>query len=469
MPSLGELVHVEALRHAARHVHHRRPSARTRRWRDAARGCARAGRSRRASRLRASSSGVWIVPQATDHVGARTSSVRVRWGVRARTPRAWPPRDDQLAHVGAGEDPRARGTGARDVGDARVLLGGGGTAEHAHARAHAAARVAAQVAVRPAEPLGAAARDRGVGAGQLGRDLGHRQRALDALEAGRAAWPRRAPARTRAPSARARSGGVRKHVPEFTSVVPPTPRPSGSRIGGEPSVVVCPPSRYRRASISGGRALKLSGSWCGPLLEHDHARPALGQLGGHHRSAGARADHADVSSSRAGSRPSLGAAQRAPARDDRLRVPAERARERRLVVARERERCACGRPARASGARASSAAPRGRRASASSSAQPHALGPGRGGEEALEALRSSEHPRCLRRRQLVDRGRRRLSRLPLCTASAARAYRSHAARRDRPRAPRTPPRRGRYSSRTEFMISWKTRLPAASTSAAMNT
>lgn len=37
--------------------------------------------------------------------------------------------------------------------------------------------------------------------------------------------------------------GVRKHVAMFTRVVPPTARPSGSTMGGVPSVTVCPASR----------------------------------------------------------------------------------------------------------------------------------------------------------------------------------------------------------------------------------
>ena len=41
-------------------------------------------------------------------------------------------------------------------------------------------------------------------------------------------WSARQRSRTRC--------GVRKQVPEFTSVVPPTPRPSGSTIGGSPTV-----------------------------------------------------------------------------------------------------------------------------------------------------------------------------------------------------------------------------------------
>jgi hypothetical protein len=32
--------------------------------------------------------------------------------------------------------------------------------------------------------------------------------------------------------------GVRKQVPELTSVVPPSPRPSGRTIGGEPTVAI---------------------------------------------------------------------------------------------------------------------------------------------------------------------------------------------------------------------------------------
>ena len=58
--------------------------------------------------------------------------------------------------------------------------------------------------------------------------------------------------------------GVRKQVPEFTSVVPPTARPSGSTIGGLPTVVSCPASRYRRVDISRGRAVNASVSHHSP-------------------------------------------------------------------------------------------------------------------------------------------------------------------------------------------------------------
>ena len=257
------------------------------------RGCARAARRRRRARCA--------------RAAAACGSCRRRARPRARAPRAAAvgaaararrargrPATTMLAHVGAGDDPRAGGLGAGDVGDAGVLLGGGRAAEHADARADAAARVAAQVAVRPAEPLGAAPRDRRVGAGQLGRDLGDRERALDALEAAVAA---RRSSSSR-PNSRAQrsstAAGVRKQVPELTSVVPPRPRPSGSRIGGDAERRSSARRRGRGgASISGGRAVKSSGSWRA-LLEHDHPRAALGQLGRRDGTAGARADHADI-------------------------------------------------------------------------------------------------------------------------------------------------------------------------------
>ena len=111
------------------------------------------------------------------HVQAHTP---VQAGLHA--PRAPAPHQHAM-YLGAGEDLRAGRLRARHVGDPRVLLRRGGATERAHPRADAAARVAAQVTVRPAQRLGAAARDRRVGARQLRRHLGDRQGALDALEA----------------------------------------------------------------------------------------------------------------------------------------------------------------------------------------------------------------------------------------------------------------------------------------------
>src|ERR1039458_5682091 len=42
---------------------------------------------------------------------------------------------------------------------------------------------------------------------------------------------------------RGTGGGVGRRVPELTRVVPPSPRPSGSRIGGAPTVAVWQESR----------------------------------------------------------------------------------------------------------------------------------------------------------------------------------------------------------------------------------
>ena len=58
--------------------------------------------------------------------------------------------------------------------------------------------------------------------------------------------------------------GVRKHVPEFTSVVPPTAFPSGSRIGGRPIVACWAASRYSRGSMSRGRAVNSAASCATP-------------------------------------------------------------------------------------------------------------------------------------------------------------------------------------------------------------
>ena len=190
---------------------------------------------------------------------------------------------------------RAGRPGLGHVGDADVLLGAGRAAERAHARADAAAHVAVQEVARPAQRLHPAPDDRRVAPGQLGRHLHDVELALDAPEARLQLGLGRAPrGRVRRASGRARRPGVRKQVPELISVVPPTARPSGSRIGGRPSVATWPASRYSRAVISRGRAVNASVSCQLALLEQRHAHPALGQLLGRHRAAGAGADHAGV-------------------------------------------------------------------------------------------------------------------------------------------------------------------------------
>ena len=58
--------------------------------------------------------------------------------------------------------------------------------------------------------------------------------------------------------ARRTRSGVRKHVPEFTTVVPPTHLPRGRGIAGRPNAKVAPPLRYRRWTRSIGGPWKSS-------------------------------------------------------------------------------------------------------------------------------------------------------------------------------------------------------------------
>ena len=165
------------------------------------------------SPLAASSSGVWIVPAAIDD--------RVRLDgdppavLRARLDRDGPrPAHHEPLRARARARERARGARGHEIGVAGVLLGAGRAAEGAHAAALAAARVAPQVAARPAEPLGAAARQRGVRAGQLGRDLGDAERLLDAVEhRGERGGGERVEAELRAPAVRARGPACGSRCP----------------------------------------------------------------------------------------------------------------------------------------------------------------------------------------------------------------------------------------------------------------
>ena len=70
------------------------------------------------------------------------------------------------------------------------------------------------------------------------------------------------------------ASGVRKQVPELTSVVPPTARPSGSRIGGRPSVACWAASRYSRGSMSRGRAVNSAAVWWPPSSSSTTRMPA---------------------------------------------------------------------------------------------------------------------------------------------------------------------------------------------------
>ena len=96
------------------------------------------------------------------------------------------------------------------------------------------------------------------------------------------------------PALAGRGRASRKQVPEFTSVVPPTALPSGSMIGGLPSVTVWPASRYSVAVMSRGRAVRADAVVVLALLEDGDAHARLGEHVGDGRAAGARADHAGV-------------------------------------------------------------------------------------------------------------------------------------------------------------------------------
>src|SRR5256885_1815302 len=93
--------------------------------------------------LRRRKSGVAIAPPAAPE-GARPN------GPRAPALHLDAPGAAALVRRGAGVP------GERHVGEAHVLLGRGGAAEGADARAHAAAHVAVEEVARPAEAVGAA-------------------------------------------------------------------------------------------------------------------------------------------------------------------------------------------------------------------------------------------------------------------------------------------------------------------------
>ena len=218
-----------------------RPSAPSRPSPDAARGCARAGPSAPPSPLRAEQHrGVDRSARRRSRAARGPSSAAPPSRRRARPRRAPGARSTTISRTSAPvEHPARRPPGARDVGDAGVLLGRRRAAERAHARADAAlARFAAGTRATSRAARRLAARPPRCAPASSGVDLGDRQRPLDPLEAPVAARSRRAPGRTRVRQRSSTRGGVRKHVPELTSVVPPMPRPSGSAIGGLPSVSV---------------------------------------------------------------------------------------------------------------------------------------------------------------------------------------------------------------------------------------
>ena len=227
-----------------------------------------------------------------------------------------------------------------------------------------------------------------------------------------------------------------------------------------PSVTVWPPSRYSRASISGGRAVNQSGSCSRPCSSTTTRAPPSASSAATHRAAGAGADHAHVGArrARAASRPSLRAPQLTPAGDDRLGVPAERARR------------APGR--RSAPSRAGCCAAH-RRAAAGPAARARAGG-GPSLEQQLQARAAAARvrPRRTRARALIRRSSIRRS-CASASAAIALAAPSRVARAGSPRRSRVQRRElraratiarertalGRYSSRTEFMISWKRGCP----------
>ena len=222
---------------------------------------------------------MWIVPAATTTVSASTVR-RPPAAVRASSATARAPRMTKRSRADAGARARAGRARGHEVRVAGVLLGAGRAAEGAHAAPLAAARVALQVAAGPAEPLRAAARDRRRSR-RPARRAPPRRRASPrrgakhgASASGVSAW--------RPNSARQRAStwsGVRKQVPELTSVVPPMPAAErqDDRRRRRPSAI-CPPSRYRRVSMSRGRPVSVAGRMALALLEHDDAQPALGEL-----------------------------------------------------------------------------------------------------------------------------------------------------------------------------------------------
>ena len=238
--------------------------------------------------LRASSSGVWIAPAATTTASGADLEAAVRGrGLDAGGGAA---ADEDALGPGAGDERRARLERAREVDLAGVLLGARRAAEGADAGAPAAARVAAQVAARPAEPLGAAADRRRVAAGQLGGHLGDADRRLDALEdrvGDRVDAVLGAPAREHG-GRRAEAGArVDERRPARAAPERQHQRRAADR-GHLAAVAVEPRERVARAA---GRVREAAR---GALLEHDHAQPALGELRGRDRPAGAAADHAHV-------------------------------------------------------------------------------------------------------------------------------------------------------------------------------
>ena len=196
----------------------------------------------RPSPLRASSGGVWIVPHATTTVGARTSN-RPPLASRASTPRATP-RSTSTWRTSAPEITCAPAASARGT----YVMPTCCLADVGQPNAHTP-EPTQPLALRRRKPCDqpSASAPRRATAAFLPASSGVTS-AIESAASTRAKQGSSASSVSPSkPNSRCQrsstAGGVRKHVPELTRVVPPRPRPSGSRIGGVPSVVVWPPSR----------------------------------------------------------------------------------------------------------------------------------------------------------------------------------------------------------------------------------
>ena len=265
-------------------------------------------------------------PRAAITIGVRLEVSRPPCGVRASTPMARAPRiTSRSARAPVHASAPAARAGTRYASPACCLAPVGQPKAHTPA-ALASARVAPQVAARPAEPLGAAADQRGVAARQLGGDLGDAERLLDAVEHRcgvvgselveavlRSASAR---ARGRACGSRCRSSRASSRRSRGRAAA----RSAAARACDLPAVAVQPREhvpRPRRSRPPVGRSPPSSSTTT-------RAPPSASSLG-HHGAAGAGADHA--ASARSGPRCGVRAARAgtasAPAR---RRAPPARAR-----------------------------------------------------------------------------------------------------------------------------------------------
>ncbi len=247
-----------------------------------------------------------------------------------------------------------------------------------------------------------------------GVDLGDRERLLDPLEA----RPQRSSSRSRPNSLRPPLEHVRRRAKAGARVdergaAESTAERQRDRRRCRPSRV-WPPSRYRRASISGGRAREIIGVVPGPCSSRTTLAPPSASSAAT-TAPPAPAPTTQTSAFTAG--PQRGAAHarelRPPRRPNRARA---RLRDRRSA----RARASRERPARRAAATPSSAAPRGRDASASSIRSPTRWGHG-------AAARKSSSPWLIGASaapapgQPLDRLRRGPPPSPAAIASAARS------------------------------------------------